>query len=203
MSSRLNQQLNKLNEQTDDILSLPGFKSDIDSLRNKWNIPIDGLKESETANSWRLRLSDKEQANFDQDIRDIVDKHGLSPSWQRAVTAYVLINQLAGGWLGVVVGHSFDKDNNIVDLHIKLEKDSTLKDVEDVWSMVERFQKKMPGRFDKNYRAKKPENKKRDATVMKLRAEGLDYQQITDETGLAYPDIATIIRNNKKRQSKP
>jgi hypothetical protein len=202
MSDRIIKQSKRRREQADDILTLPGFEQDIAGFRKKFGIPIGGIKKPEMPNTWRAKLSDQERLEFDRDIDNLLAKYHLTSSWHDAVKAYILLNQLVGGWLTPRVGHSFDKDDNIIDLHINLEKDTALKDVEEVWPMVEIIQENMPGRFDKNYRPKKPETKERDEKVMKLSAQGKTHKEIAKELGMSYPDVMTIIRNNKKRQSK-
>jgi hypothetical protein len=196
-STQIDKTVEKLANQALDVLELPGFKKDVLSLRGKFGIPEHGYKSSSETLVLENMVDDS--LLLASEVSKILNRYSLTEFWREAVTRYVVINELRGWFISPMVGYETNSDGDIICLNIKIQKDTTIDDIEALWSLVEILQKDMPGRFSKGYTAPAEENRVRVAEIKRLIAEGKSHKEIGEELGLGYSDVSNIIRNEKNR----
>lgn len=189
--------LDRLHNQALDILILPGFEDDVLVLRSELDIPKGDHKADSEINTLESMVGDPTRLN--NEVGKLLRKHKLTEFWRDAITRYVVINELQGWFISPMVGYETNVDGDIIGLNIKIQKDTTIDDIEALWNLVEILQKDMPGRFSKGYTAPAEENRERVAEIKRLVAEGKSHKEIGEELSLGYSDVSNIIRNEKNR----
>ena len=87
----------------------------------------------------------------------------------------------------------------VTSLSIRIEKDTTIHDIEVIWDDVKKYQEYMDADIPSRRDPIKPETVERYRTVVKLRSEGLKYQEIAEK----FPDkfnSAEDVRSFKNKQ---
>lgn len=189
--------LDRLHNQALDILILPGFKDDVLIMRDDLGIPKRGHKAVSGMPTLEIIVGDPTRLN--SGVGKLLKKYKLTEFWREAVTRYVVIDELHGWFISPMVGYETKVDGDIIGLNIKIQKDTTIDDIEALWNLVEILQKDMPGRFSKGYTAPAEENRERVAEIKRLVAEGKSHKEIGEELSLGYSDVSNIIRNEKNR----
>jgi hypothetical protein len=149
-----------------------------------------------------LRLSlPNEQTDFDRGriASKLLKDFNLERKWFEGVKSFLLSGDMVDlkAPLSPIIRTIFDGENQIKELSLILSKDSTLEDVEELWGEVKLQQAKMPGKVKK--KNVMPRNRNRDRIIKELRNEGQSYTKIGEKTGHSYPEIGTILRNERRR----
>lgn len=91
------------------------------------------------------------------------------------------------------------EQQRVTSLSIRIEKDTTIHDIEDIWNDVRKYQAYMDADIPSRRDPIQAETVERYRKIVKLRADGLKYQEIAEK----YPDkfnSAEDVRNFKNKQ---
>lgn len=202
MEDAINKRLANQEEQAKDILSLDGLKEKVLELREYLGIPSEGFQNSDDISAWNRNISAEKNNYYNRIIDEILEDYSLGAHWREALKSYILTNQMVGGWILPRVSSKLDgASGQYTEVSIIIHKDTTLGDIETIWSEVEEIQKDMKGRFNKRYKPKKPENRERDNEIMKrYLSDGLSVKEISHEFCIGYLEVQKIIKREKKRR---
>lgn len=136
-------------------------------------------------------------------IEKLVHKFDLEDKWHDGVKGYMLTNNPTAlqSFLSNGISHQTDlATGRMKNLSISITKDTTLKDMNAMWSQVEFFQSMLPGKTkEKNV---VPRNRERDEKIYDLQKRGKTYTEIGKQFGLEYNQVSTILRNYRRRTGK-
>ena len=91
------------------------------------------------------------------------------------------------------------EQQRVTSLSIRIEKDTTIRDIEDIWKDIKKYQAYMDAEIPFRRDPIQTETVGRYRSIVKLRADGLKYQEIADK----YPDkfnSAEDVRSFKNKQ---
>lgn len=172
-----------ISEQAEDILYRPGF--------------------AEAIKGARAKIAD-DASDFDlgTEAKKLMVEFNIETKWHSGLKQYLKsgdLNDLTAP-LSIIIRTIPEKDGSVKELSLVLAKDTTLRDVGALWSEIEKYQAKMPGKTKKKNILRR--NRERDKEIVRLREEGKSYKEIAEERGISYDQVSTILRNFRRATGK-
>jgi len=202
-----NRNLQKLVEKREQQLKLlvysDEFQKDIKSLRKSHSIPPTGYL--------RIKLGLKKLKVIDVniDIQKILTKFDLPPSWYEAIRYFLVLNNvnLMPTMLGITIQKDIPADGSIPrELSIKIDRFTTLQDLEDMWPLVKIHQQGLS--YSELKKQLPSQNLDLYILAKQLRSEGKNTKEIANilsaETGknISYDDVNTYIHRFNQQSAR-
>lgn len=186
----------------------------IAEIRTKYAIPSKGISDNENMSKWNrmiLRPHLRQNGfNFSQEIYQLLRDFKLSEQYFLALLNFTFFNEFPEPSSPLVVEQRYDKKTKQVECRLQIFGDTTIRDIEKVWSEIKKIQagknvfyKKLPG-YQGHY--KPLINLVRDAEIRRLRE--IEELSLTDtrdkinklfpQNTVAYQDISHIIERHKR-----
>lgn len=183
------------------------FQHIIKSLREKYSIPIDGYEKPEEGLSMLREKVDSEELG--NDMHDILRKFDLPPDWNDAIKYFLVLNNISlmPTMLGITVQTVIPVDGSIPrELSIKIDRFTTLKDMIDLWPLIETHQQELS---TSELKKQQPtQNLNLYIRAKQLRNEGKTSNEIADiltnETGetISYDDVNTYMHRFNQQSAR-
>lgn len=188
------------------LINRPDFEKAILSLREKWNISKNGIKNQEEFDQLNNNIPVKDLLD---DIKKIIHDQKISPRWINGIKRYLFLNDPNNMaiFIGPVISTKVDIKSDLETISIEINEDSTIEDIKAIWSEVKNSQARLLyKKRDKNQPIK---NFERNKKAYDLKQEGKTLTEIADifsnteynlkhEITITDVDIADWIRKYKK-----
>jgi hypothetical protein len=188
------------------LINRPDFEKAILFLREKWNIPKNGIKNQEEFDQLNNKIPVKDLLD---DIKKIIHDQKISPRWINGVKRYLFLNDPNNMaiFIGPVITTKVDMNSDLETISIEINEDTTIKDIKAIWSEVKTSQSRLLyKKRDKNQPIK---NFERNKEAYDLQQQGKSLNEIADifsnteynlknRVTIADVDIADWIRKYKK-----
>jgi len=189
------------------LINRPDFEKAILSLREKWNIPKNGINNQEEFDQLNNKIPVKDLLD---DIKKIIHDQKISPRWVNGIKRYLLSNDPDGMalFLGPVIAAKVDMDSDLETISIEINEDTTIEDIKAVWSEVKNSQDRLLYKKQKKFQPIK--NFERNKEAYNLQQQGKSLNEIADifsntkynlehDITITDVDIADWIRKYKKK----
>lgn len=189
------------------LINRPDFKKAILSLREKWNIPKNGIKNQEKFDQLNNNIPVKDLL---EDIKKIIHDQKISPRWINGVKRYLFLNDPNNMaiFIGPVITTKVDMNSNLETISIEINEDTIIEDIKAVWSEVKNSQDRLLYKKQKKFQPIK--NFERNKEAYNLQQQGKSLNEIADifsrmednskhEITITDVDIADWIRKYKNK----
>lgn len=184
------------------------FKQRLLNLRKKWGIPPDGFSNIKNRIKWQQRFVESLQSDkFDKEFKNLLI--GLPRHYDKEIYEYLVADNLkllpSKEREKVRFFWKTDKLNKSKErLFIEVFSDTTIKDIQAIWSFVNKVQKSATGYRKGNNKPK--DMLKRDLMIYNLSLQGKSHKEIHEIIKdkptckrLSVSDISKIIARIKKK----
>lgn len=205
---------------------MPRFQSAISEVRKRLNIPDKGIPYDDRAEWFSdfFRNADVDTSKRyggaygyellppNKQLLDELDnlrlEFNLDPRWLHPLFSYIFSAEKSleppsnhSAWASPRMNDVRlpKEQQRVISLSIRIEKDTTISDIEDIWNDIKKYQAYMDTEIPSRRDPIQTETVERYRSIVKLRADGLKYQEIADK----YPDkfnSAEDVRSFKNKQ---
>lgn len=186
------------------LLERSRFKSGVQKIRKKWEIPSTGFVDNEAINEWRDRIEARIE-DYRHDVEILLGELGLTKRWQQGVSYYIQ-NNLPGmlrvqspNPLSFTYTGNIPVQSNIFTASIEVDATTTEREV------TERLKEAKELLGVTNKKRQPLRNLGRDLEILQMQKDGMKNSDIArlinDRTGSVFneDDIKVILKRMRRR----
>lgn len=186
------------------LCSVPEFQERILKLRHKWQIPETGFSSDEAYQAWfrntiyHLRNSTRNM-ELSGDIMSLIVEFRLSERWLDTIESYLEFDNAETVRLpqDIKIAYKTNPQTGLSRIVIEIGECTTEKDMHPHWIEIKELQSRLSY---KNKSKRQPLHYLgRDLRIVNLSRQGRTGKEIAAETGLGPDEIATILKNYRRR----